>query len=267
MPFDVVAFYQNEAKATLMGVSAVADDVYTTSGDDIIVKKRAPYLGGLCQLEDNSQTFLYGEIRQPSLKVPYRSNLSGTYLADCCDSALLNLLSSPLPLYAGEKMNSYVLNATAIADMVFAWLVSGRAPLASIEAVNPTHMITGAGTQALTAGSFTTCAITWDQDLPKGKYAVVGMAVNTYKSSGYGRGIARLKLVDTTWRPGVLTTIAWGDALGFWGTYGMGNKAAGRRWPLMPEISFEHDQMPDIEICAAAAETKENVNLLLQKIA
>lgn len=266
MPFDVVAWYQTEAKAALAGLTAIEDDIYRTSGDDIYVKPRAPFLSGLVQLSDNTQTFKYGELRQPSLKVPYRSYLSGSYLGSDIESGFLNLMANPLPLYPGEKLTSYVQNATNTYNLVFAWLASGRATRSVLESVSPTHLITGEADQALTAGEWTAVAITWDQDLPRGRYAVVGMAVGTYKSSDYGRGVARLKLLDTTWRPGVMTQLTWGDKVAMWGGKGVCSFDTGKRWPLMNEISFAHDQMPDIEICAGAADTDHVVNLLLQKI-
>jgi len=40
------------------------------------------------------------------------------------------------------------------------------------------------------------------------------------------------------------------------------------KWPLMPEISFQYDQLPNIEVLmATTAATDENIELLLQKIA
>lgn len=268
-PFDIVAYYESQACAALTAVAAVSDAVYQVSGDDLYCKPEAAFLGAYTYGAPTQATLKYGEVRQPSLKVPYRfyshgdSNGTG---ANTLERALTNLFASPLPLYPDEKINAYVQNATNEAQMVFLWLVSGAAKTADIEAVDPTHVITGYADQALTAGSWTTCTLTWDQDLPIGRYAVVGMLVGSYKASGYAGGAARLILLDTTWRPGVMINNMTADKLGFQNyEYGFDINQL-QRWPLMQEISFRHDRMPNIEICAGAANTDHVINLLLQKI-
>lgn len=270
MPFDVVAWYEDGAFAALGNITAaLLDDVYRVSTDDIYVKKRAAYLAGLIVMSNDDKTLKYGEIRQPSLKVPYRSYMTGSY--ETTDKAgiagaLKNLLASPLPLYPGEKMTAAVLNSSTEPQLVVALLASGRCTRAMQEAVVPTHLITGHADQALTAGSWVKCSITWDQDLPKGKYAVVGMRVASWiTGQTIGMGMARLKLLGTTWRPGVANSWMWADKLAPW--MGGAGFDTFHRWPLMPEISFEHDQMPDIEVLGVEyALTDHIVNLLLQKI-
>lgn len=266
MPFDLVAWYESQACSALTACAGVADSVYRVSGDDIYCKQRAPFLAGWYYGSPTNTTIKYGELRQPSLKVPYRFYQAGD--VNHADTlGLSNFFGSPFPLYPDEKLNAYVQNATTEVQFIVAWLASGAAKYADLENVSPTHAITGYADQALTAGSWTTCTLTWDQDLPIGRYAVVGMEVASYKSSGWAIGAARLILLDTTWRPGVMVAQAAGDKLGYARSYwGTSKFARGNRWPLMPEISFRHDQRPNIEICAAAANTDHVINLLLQKI-
>jgi len=264
MPFDLVGFYESQAAAALTGVAGVADDVYRVSGDDIYVKSRAPNLAGSLHGAVSQATLKYHEFRQPSLKVPYRfykgADVNDVVLAE----GFNNLFATPLPLYPGEKLNAYVLNATSEVDLVLAWLSSGPAKTSDIENVNPTHSITGYADQTLTAGSWTDVTITWDQSLPKGRYAIIGMMVGSYLASGEAFGAARLKLLDTTWRPGVMVRDAEADKLGVACT--LPGMLYGERWPLMPEVSFDHDEMPNLEMLCAAAQTDHVVELLLQKI-
>ncbi len=270
MPFDVVAWYEDGAFAALGNITAaLKDDIYRVSTDDIYVKKRAPFLGGLIVMSNDDKTLKHGEIRQPSLKVPYRSNKVGSYETTSpvgIAGALNNFLASPLPLYAGEKMNAAIFNSSTEPQLIIALLVSGKCTRAMQEAVSPTHMITGHADQALTAGSWVTCSMTWDQDLPKGKYAVVGMRVASWiTGQTIGMGMARLKLLDSTWRPGVANTWMWGDHLAAWS--GGAGFDSFHRWPLMREISFEHDELPDLEILGVEyALSDHDVTLLLQKI-
>lgn len=265
MPFDIVGFYESEAKASLMGVATVPDDVYRVSGDDLYVKARAPFLAGSLYGAITQATMKYHEFRQPSLKVPYRF-YQGCDLNDLVvHEGFNNLFGTPLPLYADEKLNAYVLNATNEVDMVIAWLSSGPAKIADLENVRPTHSITGYSADDGSAGVWADIAITWDQDLPKGRYAVVGMIFGSYISSGDVFGAARLKFLDTTWRPGVMVRELEADKLALSSLYS--GLLYGERWPLMPEISFAHDQMPNAELLVGATMTDQIIQLLLQKIA
>ena len=265
LPFDLVAWYESQAAAALTAVAAVSDPkVYRTSLDDLYVKNRAPFLAGSLCVAVTQATLKYYEFRQPSLKVPYRFYKGADANDPFIGEAFNNLLASPLPLYAGEKLNAYVQNATDEVDLIVAWLASGPAKLSDLENVRPTHSITGYNDGALTAGSWTDVAITWDQDLPKGRYAVVGMQVGSYLAAAPAYGVARLVLLDSTWRPGVMVRAAEGDKLGVASI--SPSLLYGERWPLMREISFEYDQMPNLEMLCAAANTDHVVELLLQKI-
>lgn len=259
MPFDIVAWLETQTATALSGVAAVADDVYRYSGDDIYVKKRAPYLGGVLQV--GVTTPKYMEFRQPSLKIPYRFFKAGLSTDADHVNAFTDLLQRPLPLYEGEKLNAYVQNASAEYSAIIAWLLSGRIPLASL-AVNPTHSITGYLDSALTANVWNTLSMTWDQSLEKGRYAVVGMKAGSYLAAGATPLVARLKLLDSTFRPGVITSELGGDK-----TLLQNVKIDPTQvWPLMQEISFEHDELPSIEFLSLTADTDHVVELLLQKI-
>ena len=265
MPFDIVAWYESQACAALAAVAAVADpNNYHTSLDDLFVKAKAPYLAGSLCAAVTQATLKYYEFRQPSLRVPYRfykgADINDPLLAE----GFNNLWASPLPLFPGEKLNAYVQNATNEVDLILAWLASGPAKLSDLENVKPTHSITGYADAALTAGAWTDVDITWDQELPGGRYAVVGMQVGTYKAAAPAFGAARLILLDTTWRPGVVTRQAEGDKLGLASISPA--LMYGERWPLMSEIAFNHDQMPNLQMLCGDANTDHIVELLLQKI-
>ena len=271
MPFDLVGWYESQACAALTAVAAVSDpDNYHTSLDDLFVKKEAAWLAGSLCGATTQATLKYYEFRQPSLKVPYRFYKGGDLNDPLLAEAFNNLWASPLPLYAGEKLNAYVQNATDELDMIVAWLASGPARLSDLENVRPTHSITGYNDGALTAGSWTDVAITWDQDLPKGRYAVIGMQVSSYLAAAVAYGVARLKLIGCNWRPGVIVRAAEADKLGVASI--SPSLLYGERWPLMTggakgdQIAFEHDQMPNLEMLCAAANTDHVVELLLQKV-
>jgi len=259
MPFDIVAFVETQQATALSGVAAVADQIYRVSGDDLYVKARAPYLGALLQL--GVTTPKYCEVRQPSLLIPYRFYKAALTTVVDHRAGLSYMFGRPLPLYEGEKMNVYLQNATDEYSAIVAWLVSGKCPLSIKDEVDPTHEITGYADSTLTVNIWNDVTITWDQDLPEGRYAVVGMKVGSYLAT-CNPIAARLVLLDNPWRPGVVTTEITADKTNFV------NNLTGldQEWPLMPEISFKHDQMPNLQILSLTADTDHVVELTLQKI-
>ena len=265
MPFDLVAWYESQDASSGALVSAVdiGESIYRTSDDDIYVKKRAPWLGGICALAVSTPNYI--EVRQPSLKIPYRFSRCYLHGSNTYGTAYYHMWDRPLPLYAEEKMNIYVYNETNEISWIVAWLMSGRCSRSMIEQANPTHVIRGESDTAAVADAWTNIkTITWSHDLPKGRYAIVGMSGATYKASGATLAALRLVIPDTTWRPGTMLNMMIGDKKQW---YHQGYSwSQGVLWPLMREISFPHDEMPTAEILAAAANTDHIIELLLQKI-
>ena len=263
MPFDVVGFYKTQTATTLSSVTPVPDDIYKISGEDLTVQEGASWLVACLQL--GISTPKYFEVRQPSLKVPYRFYRSQLCETTYIEPGFTNLAARALPLYAGEKLNVYLQNATAEVSMVALWLASGKCTKAMIDAVNPTHSITGYIDQALTAGTWTRGTITWDQSLEKGTYAIVGMKAGTYKAANPMHAVLRLILPNREWRPGVCCSVMAGDKT-------LVDKQVNQdqlftEWSLMPEISFDHDAMPQTaEILSGAANTDHVIELMLQRI-
>lgn len=264
MPFDVVVYYESQAAAALTPFAAIADRYYTVSGDDIRVKETAPFLAGIAYLAVSTPKYV--ELRQPSLRVPYRSYRSGLIgTVNDLPASFLNLFQTPLPLYPTEKLNAYAQNASTEVNLIAVFLSNGSAPQSAIEAAAPTHLITGYADSTLTAGIWNDVTITWDQDLQAGRYAVVGMQVASYIASGYASGVARLNILDTNWKIGCLIGQATGDKT-IVAAPDMGLMGMSQRYPLMREISFKHDQMPNLQMVSSAALTDHVINLLLQKI-
>lgn len=261
MPFDIVAFLETQTATALSGMATVPDRYYNQVLDDLKVKDQARYLAGLLQI--GVTTPKYCEVRQPSLKVPYRFYKAALSTVVDHRAGFTNLLNRPLPLYAKEKLNVYVQNATAEYSVVCLWLSNGKITQGSIDAVNPTHKITGYADQTLTVNVWNAVPITWDQDLPKGEYAIVGMRVGTYLAASTPL-VARLLLKGKeagAWHPGVISNEITADK-----TIDVNNLTGPDQvWPLMPEISFTDDLMPDLEMLSLTADTDHIVELDLVK--
>lgn len=271
MPFDIVGFSESQAAAALTKFAAVVDRVYRTANtDDLFIKECAPFLGAMLFASESgggSGTFRYGELRQPSLKIPYRTQRYMGINGTKPEGGMVNFFANPLPLYAGEKLNALIQNAGTERNQILLWLVSGPVSRAEQEAVRITHAITGYADQTMTVNEWTFATMVWDQALPKGRYAVVGMEGGSYVSGGgnYDFATARLVFPDTTWRPGCILREMWGDKVSIDSAV-VDAFHAMQRWPLMPEISFAHDSMPNIELLGGHARTDHCINLLLQKI-
>jgi len=263
MPFDIVGFSEAAPGANALVAAGGGDTLYKVTGDDLMVKKSAPFVLGLLYAAE--ATGERARLQQPSLAIDYE-------FIKCMLTADLDpmlgyhhLFGRPLPLVV-EKLNAYSVNAGDEDTIIGAILGSGKITQDMLDAVNPTHKITGYGDTTITANTWSACAITWNQSLPKGDYAIVGMRASVFLAANPWVALARLtglKGEGAGWRPGVPCAIAEADHE----EYQSIGIEPWHMWPLMREIQFPHDDLPNIEVLSPAAHTDENVELLLQKIA
>ena len=266
MPFDLVAFGEAAPGAADTAPIAVAlkDGCYTVSGDDLTVKKTAPWLLGVWAAVEAQGARVV--IKQPSLKPNYEF-LKSALLA--CQSAQLgytHLFGRPLPLFPDEKLN---VEVETIADedvIVYLLLGSGKITGTMLDAVNPTHCITGEANTTATAFTWTLCPVTWDQDLTLGNYTPVGLVYTYWKTAAPAMpSAARLIFKGgeaASWRPGVVGNYIDKDheELQTMEYFPMVD------WPEMSGLVFDHKNIPNIEICSAEAHTDQNFQLMLRKV-
>lgn len=260
MPFDAIAWSEGAPGTGTVGLLAgLNDQIYQTSGDDIIAKKRAPFLMGLLYLAETTPG--HAQIRTPDLKQYYQFMKSGDLNDLVSAGAFTDLRGRPLPIKPNDKMTAYSVNATDEDTIVGALMSSGRITTAMTESVNPTHIIRGSWDLTLIVNSWTSAAPVWDQVLAAGRYAIIGMKVGTYLGTP-GGGMARLILPESKWRPGVPLVGLVGDKI----TMDMQSHAPWQYWPKMQEIELEHDNMPQVELISPIANTDHAIELLLEKI-
>lgn len=263
MAFDIICFGEAApgANGTLAG--NLGDTHYFVSGDDIIIKDKAPYLLGVFAAMESTGEQI--NITQPSLPLDYNIRKIGLLNLQSPALGWTHLWGRPLPLVGGEKVNIETQNATDEDAIVALMVGNGKITQNMLDAVNPTHIISGEADTTATAFTWSALTVTWQQDLPAGRYAVVGMRYGYWKTAAPAMpSIARLSFPETkAWRPGVPgiyqdkdhEEMQTADVLPF------------TMWPLMSECSFPHTQMPAVEVFSAEAHTDENIELLLQKIA
>jgi hypothetical protein len=258
MPFNLVGFCEaTPGTGTNALAAGLLDDHYRTNGDDLWVTSEAPYVLGVFGIG----TSTLGDVllRQPKM-VDYaikKTSLVGD-LAPLC--SYTDYFGRPLPLRV-DKLNALVVNATDEAALVGVLLGSGKITQQQKDQVNPTHVISGYGDTTVTAYTWSRCAITWDQTLDAGTYEVVGMRASIFGQTEMG--LMRLLIPGSTnWRPGVPAAQASADHEEWQGL----ERMPACDWPLMG-VTFDTDHMPNVEVLAIAADTDQNVELTLQKIA
>ena len=255
MPFDIVAWLETQTATALSGVTAVADQQYSVSGDSIKVKKDKAFLAGVLQLGVSTPKIC--ELRQPSLNIPYRFTKS--VIATVADhrAGFTNLLKRPLPLYPNEKLSAYVQNATAEYSVIVAWLASGYI---DPQPINPTHIVTADIDSTLTVNVWNQVVPTYDQDLPKGTYEVLGMKVGSFVAT-CNPLVTRLVCPDSPHRVGVITSEITADKTLFVNA----KDDLETVWNPMRGVAFPHDQMPTLEMLSLTADTDHMLELTLRK--
>jgi len=263
MPFDIVGFGEATPGANGKLAALLLDTLYKTSGDDIYIKPQATkLLGVFCAGES---TLGKTKLMQPTLPIDYEFTKGTLLSSDDPMKGFTNLRGRPLPLIPAEKLNCEVVNATDEDGITFLMVGNAKITQAMLDNVDPTHRITGYADTTATAFTWSALTITWNQDLPAGRYAVVGMRYVYFKTSPAMPSAARLVFKEAHsagWRPGVL-----------------GSEGAAAHlelqetpwdpmcdWPVMQNMNFPHDNLPGVEVASAEAHTDQDIELLLQKI-
>ena len=259
MPFNVIGFAEaTPGTGTVPLTAALGDNLYSWNGDYIKITQEAPYVIGVFAIG----TSTLGDILLRQAKMIDYAIKKTSLVADVAPlCSFTNYMGRPLPLRA-DNLSALVINATDEASLVGVFLADGKITQAMLDTVNPTHVISGYSDTTVTALTWTHVPITWNQTLDAGTYEVVGMRCTIFGQSEMG--LARLSIPgNKTWMPGVPAAQASADHEE-WQSL---EKMPLCDWPLMGVRFTVPGQMPNIEVLAIAADTDENVELTLQKIA
>ena len=243
--FRVVAFYEFEATAcqtTLNNVAGLPDSHVTVQGDNIMCPADTPNLmaiyahggsGTAAETDNMSQ----GRFESPSLK-PYL-DLAAWTAFEAAVAAHLPLSPVPINNYIGKGINlvpgeNMQYKAAEVtgggtddrAEFAGVWLGDGKYDLGALRGL-PMETLRFTGGSAAVAATWTVSAITFEQALKAGTYAVVGMKL--YSTTPV---LARLLFANQGARPGCIGCVT-PDAgvsaienpmfrngnLGVWGTF------------------------------------------------
>lgn len=263
MPFDLIGFGEATPGANGNLAAFKLDDMYPSVTDYIKIQKKATKLLGIsCYAES---TLARTKLEQVGMPLDYAFEKGGLNSGVSPSLAYTDLRGRPLPLIAGENLSCSVINASDEAHNIYIMIGDGKITRAMLDSINPTHRITAYGDTAGVAYTWVNIPLTWNQSLPVGRYAVVGMNAGYYKSGGAKPAAARLVFHEphsAAWRPGVIANKVAaahiGDQVGDWFEPNL--------WPLMANINFPNDNMPTVEFNCGEAASDEDIELLLQKI-
>lgn len=257
MPFNLVGFCEATPGTGIVPLNAALNEqLYRTVVDDLYVTKEAPFvLGALGIGTTTLGDYLLRQAKMIDYAIKKASIITDLEVA----SSFTNYFARPLPLRV-DKLSALVVNATDEASLVGLMLGNGKITQAMLDAVNPTHVISGYSDTTVTTLTWSHCPITWNQTLDAGIYEVVGM--RAFVNGGGDPSLMRISIPGSqSWKPGVPAGEAGADHEEFQGQI----ICPAKDWPLMG-IRFDTEHMPNMEVLSIGADTDENVELTLQKV-
>lgn len=208
-----------------VALNALADQHLTVVGDDV----RVPSLNQIIAIMGGVDTTVAGRARlvSPSLRrllnpeiAPLNGQAAAAQEPDS-PQAVVDLRRSPIPLVVGENLNFEALANPAAAQDQWGLVILADGPQEPV--AGPIRSTRATSATAAVANAWTNVAITFAEDLPRGRYQVVG-----FRPDSAGMVASRLVFVGGTWRPGALGVDAVGDiqhemfrhgGLGVWGEF------------------------------------------------
>lgn len=255
MPFTTVAFIETTQNNGLAPVAPAADQHLTISGDDVTIPEFNYLLAALAWSANANNA----QIRSPKLRELYHVDLAdfikdatlptnqavdegGAATFEITQGLQYNdYTKDPIFLEISEKLNLYVDNANnneATYGIVF--LSDGE-----LEPVKgEIRTIRATGSTTVTAGAWSNCPLTFSQDLPAGRYGIVGMRAMT------ATPVAARAVIPGVWhRPGCIPSVLPSDP----------RPKIFRNGNLGVWAEFEFDSPPSVDMLCVAGDTAQEI--------
>lgn len=244
MAFTLVGFTQStDTSGALTTIAALADPHIRVSGNDITVPDQLSNVGGVYVIGPSATraSLVSPSIRRryPLEVFPVEQNTTPGNVFD------FHPYNSAISLDNDESLNAQFAESGAGASRgtVLVFLTDGNYMQTTSDEV---FTIRATGSTTLVANAWTNCALTFNDTLPAGEYAIVGMA-----AASAGAFAARLVIPQYAWRPGC---IASADANKFGATcFRFGNMGI---WG-----TFSHNTPPTVDFLSNSADTSETIYL------
>lgn len=226
MPFLTVGFLESvDPAGAFNALTALADQHVTVTGDDV----RVPLLNNIVAVAAGVESAAAHRARLVSPSLRRKTNFfisplntaAAASVEPASPQAVVDIRRQPIPLIVGENLNAEVLSDPVAAQVqwCFVWLADG--PIVPVS--GPIFTIRAISTTALVARVWSNVGIAFDEDLPRGRYQVVGLRPESASMLA-----ARLVFVGGGPRPGALGTDVPADLqsmlfrygeLGVWGEF------------------------------------------------
>lgn len=241
------AFNSSLAASTLAQISAVTDGILAIQNNNFILQEPHSLVFAAAMSADLQRARIVTpkmrQITTPWIR-PIRSAA-----VPAAEPRVADYRSNPFMLREREEISVEGFQSNVGAQEVTALLGIdwGNIPMPS----GDTYRMRGTSTTAAVADTWTQIAVTWQDSIPVGRYAVVGLEVQSANARA-----ARLILENQYPRPGAISTVAIGDmqhemfrmgGLGVWGY-------------------FNSVRMPNVEVFANAADAAHEVYLDLTRV-
>lgn len=255
--FHLAGWYESQDPAgAFVDQAALADQRLFTVGDNL----RVPVLNNIIAIAGGAENTVAPRQRlySPTIEQMARYEVlplnvgAAAAIEPGSPHSVCDLRRSPLLVGVDENLRAEILSnpAAAQAQWTLAWFADG--PVAPIEGA-PIFTVRGISATNLVAGAWTSCNLTLDDELPPGRYAVVGAR---FQSAGCVAGRLNFLGGENPWRPGALGCDSESDlahdmfrygGLGIWG-------------------EFHFTQLPQAEFLSVSADTAEIVLLDLVRV-
>ena len=249
MAFSLICYSESQdTSGALSNVAAITDPHVRVIGDDVVVPDDINYLAAAYAV---GASLTRAVVVSPSIRRRYPHEVTPLD-ANVNPSSVFVFepFASPIQLDAAEALNFQVAEngAGAVRDTGLVWLSDGPfVPVTGSEVFT----IRATGSTTLVAYAWGNCALTFNDTLPAGEYAVVGM-----QAASAGGIAARLVFTGSAWRPGVICSTAStivGSSLFRYGKMGIFG-------------TFAHNTPPTVDFLSASADSAETVYLDLVMI-
>jgi len=242
--FTLVGYTESQDSASLTNVAALADPHVRVSGDDITVPSQLAYVGGVYAI---GASITRAQLVSPSIRRRYPLEVVPVEIAaEPADPVkYFPLFDNPIALDPDESLNFQAAEngSSSQQSSGFVWLCDGAiAPITGAEIFT----IRATNTSTLTAYAWTNGALTFNDTLPAGDYALVGA-----RGSSAGLIAFRFVFSQYAWRPGAIGMDTTGEVgapifrfgkLGEWG-------------------QFSHNTPPTVDFLSLSADTSQTVDL------
>lgn len=243
--FHLVAYDSSIANGTVfLQVNAVAPDPFSNPQNNNYVIGDLQYIIGAGMFGLNAQR---AQLRSPTLVQVFNHDVYPVRLSALAANILPNwidLSQDPLKLKNSEQLSVFAIQSSAGAQREYIGVLLADGPPKPLNQQTFTVRLTG--TTTLVADAWTSCVMTFEQNLQVGQYTVVGARCKTATGVFF-----RLGTQGYPWRPGGL--VGSDDAFPDVPIFRYGGLGA---W-----FSFRNTQTVVLDVLATAADTAETLEL------